>query len=55
MFSLLAYTVKRKFKVMINNSTNINRANNHRSPHNSLNIKKKTTTYDGGNAGPGLE
>ena len=37
--------------MMVNNSTNINKTNNHLSP--SLNEHKKgTTTYDVGNPGP---
>jgi hypothetical protein len=45
--------MKRKFKVMVNNSTNINKTNNHLSNLKSMNIKK-TTTYDIGDPGPGL-
>ena len=47
---------KKKFStVMVINSTNINKTNNHLSPQiNTVNIKK-TMTYDVGNPGPGLE
>jgi hypothetical protein len=45
--------MKRKFKVMVNNSTNINKTNNHLSNLKLMNIKK-TTTYDIGDPGPGL-
>ena len=40
---------------MVINSTNINKTNNYQSSYlNSVNTKK-TTTYDVGNPGPGLE
>ena len=39
--------------MIVNNSTYINKINNHLSHSNSLNINK-TTTYDIGNPGPGL-
>jgi hypothetical protein len=40
---------------MVNNSTNINKMNNHLSSQlNSLNSKKRTTTYGIGNPAPGL-
>jgi len=43
---------KKVLTVMVNNSTNINKTNNHLSSQ--LNTKK-FTTYDVGNPGPGLE
>ena len=39
---------------MVNNSTNINKWSKQLSHLNSLEIKKKTMTYDIGNLGPGL-
>jgi hypothetical protein len=49
------YCKKKVSTVMVNNSTNINKTNNHLSLQiNMLNIKK-TMTYDVGNPGPGLE
>ena len=39
--------------MMVNNSININKTNNHLSPQ-PLNIKKNTMTYEAGNPGPGL-
>ena len=39
---------------MVNNSTNIKKKQTITSHLNSLNIKKKTMTYDVGNPGPGL-
>ena len=38
---------------MVNNSTNINKTNNNHSPQLTKH-KKKNTTYDVGNPGPGL-
>ena len=38
---------------MVNNSTNNNKTKNHLSPQRTEN-KKKTTTYDARNTGPGL-
>ena len=43
--------MKRKFKVMVNNSININKTNNHLTPQ-TIEYKKKTTTYGVGNPGP---
>ena len=39
--------------VMVDNSTNINKTNNH--PHHKPPNTKKTTTYDVGNPGPSLK
>jgi len=44
---------KKVLTVMVNNSTNVNKTITSRL--NSLNIKKKTMTYDVGNQDPGLE
>jgi len=38
---------------MVNNSTNINKANSHISLH-IMELRKKTMIYDVGNPGPGL-
>jgi hypothetical protein len=40
-------------KEMVNNSTNMNRMNDHLSPKLAEHTKKKTTTYDVENPGPG--
>jgi hypothetical protein len=49
------YCKKKVSTVMVNNSTNINKTNNHLSLQiNTVNIKK-TMTYDVGNPGPGLK
>ena len=40
---------------MVNNPTSTNKTNNHLSPLIIKHKKKKTTTYDVGNPGPGLK
>ena len=51
-FSSFKNVVKRMFKLMVNNSTNINKTNNHLSPQ--LIEYKKITTDEVGNLGPCL-
>jgi hypothetical protein len=43
---------KKVLSILVNNSTNINKSNNHISPQ--LNEHKKTVIYDVGNPCPGL-